>query len=659
MPSTQTFLWKRPFENHRYRILFVDDHLYALNSVSKILEKAGYVVYTAQTADKALAILNNTHIHLGIFDLNLAGESELISDPEPQNYEGLDLATRSKFPFLRIVYTGKRDTGTMVSALNHTQTVDYILKGEDSEETLLQKVNTALVERLPINQDLGLHWQNTSLQEIVQRVYPGLSIEQQMEHILELEDLFRIQFIDFTGEVFEQVSIADIATDKPGRVWLKVSAYTGEGRKIDNLVLVGKRETLILEDSNFDSLSPEYYQIRSEPMVTIHYGIHAYEVFDDNLPHIHTLAHYLLKKDDELVATVLDKVHSKRFQNQYRNSQSKEKGTLYQLASGKGSTPAWTVTEALFEVAGRIASEWQHIMPRIRLNITQNQMRYDEQVYPHPIVHLETLFNYEVTRPVGMTHGDLRVNSIFANANNGEIYLFDYTDAGESSLLRDYVSLERSIHIEVMSQISIKNYQTLGTILAGSDDDLSSIAPDLQRAVYHIRQIRELALRDTGCESLDYLQDLYVDFVNYLLTYPQGRFAGYETVRDYAHCLVFAGQICHDLKQSGTLKLETQANGDGVLLDSEKYRVRIFGKTVDLTEKQYGLFEYLYNNIEQNCTYADIIEKGLHEELMHDDIKLEKPRIQTAVSRLRPEVKKFGFRIESWRNGYRLIREDS
>ena len=662
MPSTQTFLWKQAFGNHRYRILFVDDKLYALKSVSEILENAGYVVYTAQTYDSALEILENRHIHLGIFDLNLAGESESASDPEPRNYEGFALANRDNFPLLRIVYSGKTEHEIVVSALNHPQTVDFIVKGEDIEETLLAKVNSALVQSLRINQDLHLHWHNTSLQQIVQTAYPELPIEQQMEHILELEDLFRMQYLDFAGDICEQASITKMETDKIGRVWLKVSAYTGSGRRNDSLVLCGKRETLIIEDELFDSLSPRSQHIPSRPFQTIHYGIHAYDVFEGNISHVHTLAHYLLKREDDFVADVLERIHSQRFQNRYRNSQRQEKDTLYHLAKGEKASPDWKVTERLFEIAGRIVDEWQNLVPQLRLRSNQSQITYstgsDEQTYPHPIIYLETLCNLEVTRPIGMTHGDLQVNSIFANAHNDKVYLLDYTGAGERSLLRDYVTLERSIQLEIISQVNIENYQVLAKMLTGVEDDLSSSPVDLQRAIHHIRQIRELALQDTGCELKDYLQDFYIDLVNFLLTYPRRAFAGYETVRKYAHCLLLAGQICQELEENGVLAPGEAVNEDGVWLDAENYRVRIYGKTIDLTEKQFGLFEYLYNNLDRNCTYADIIEKGLHEEFLHDDIKLEKPRIQTAVSRLRPELSKFGFRIEAWRNGYRLVRDD-
>lgn len=658
MQPSHTFLWKNAFENHRYRILFVDDKLYALKSVSAILRKAGYVVYTAQTYEEAIKILDETHIHLGIFDLNLAGDAESPSDPEPRNYEGLDLATRADFPLLRIIYTGNKDTDIVVSALNNPQTIDYIIKGEDVEDSLLKKVENALTGSLRINQDLHLHWQNISLQQIVQTVYPDLSIEQQMEHMLELEDLFRIQFFSVGQDMMlQQVIITDLQADKAGHIWLKVSAYTGNGRWNNYLVLCGEGEALMREDELFDSISPQSYQIRSAPLKTVHYGIHAYEFFDGNLHHIHTLTHYLQKGQDDFVSYVMDILHTKRFQTRYQTNQSTETGTLYSLASGKEDTLAWEVTEELFEIVEKIVGEWQHMMP-VGLTVSQSQISYgsgkDVQVYPHPIVHMETLCNYEVSRPVGMTHGNLRVNSIFANESNGEVLLFDYSNMRETSLLRDYVTLERSIHLEMISLTNIDDYQVLATALAGSDGNLATLSLEVQRAVHHIRQIRQLAIHHINCEMDDYLQDLYVDLVTYLLTYPQHIFAGYETVRKYTHCFLLAGQICNELQAIGAVTLSEQGNDD-VWMDAEKYRVRIFGKSVDLTEKQFGLFEYLYTNLDQNCTYADIIEKGLHEELLHDNIKLEKPRIQTAVSRLRPEVKKFGFRIEAWHNGYRLI----
>ena len=76
MQPAHTYSWQRPFANKRFRILFVDDNLYAVKTVRRILEDAGYIVFSATNYVDALQILDSTHIHLGIFDLNLAGDAE-------------------------------------------------------------------------------------------------------------------------------------------------------------------------------------------------------------------------------------------------------------------------------------------------------------------------------------------------------------------------------------------------------------------------------------------------------------------------------------------------------------------------------------------------------------------------------------------------------
>lgn len=659
MQPTRTVQWKQPFDNKRFRILFVDDEPFAVSSVRKVLEAAAYTVYTAETYDEAIDILASTHIHLGIFDLNLSRKDETGDDGTASEYTGLDLASNPNFPHLRMVYTGQKEYEFVLESLKHPQAVDYIVKGDGSKKELLHKVQLAITGNLTLNQDLVLHWQNISLQQIVQTIYPDLSLAEQLEHIIELEDLFRMQFFSVGQEICQQITVQGLSVDKPGRVWLRVSAYTRHGRPYESLVLCGEQSIVLQEDKQFDRVSPRITQMRTPPRQTVHYATHKYDVYDNQLFETDTLSTYLKAGHYDLVAHSLDTIHDVRFQGHYQQNISLEKGTLYQLAKGEEEALQWEITEKLFNIVGRLNRAWQQTI-KSQLHVNQSNILYrssksKQQRYPNPIFYLEMLGNYETKRPVGTVHGDLRLASIFVQGSDREIYLLDYADVREASVLRDYVTLERSIHIELLSQEDIENYQELAQYL-NNNEAVSSLTPKIQLAVRYIRQIRQLALQDTGCITAAYLQDLYIDFVTYLLSYPERKFVSYETIRRYAHCLLFAGQICAELEQPGVIALNAQDNQDGIWLDATGNRLRVLGKSVSLTDKQFGIFEYLYQNLNQPCTYADIIKNGLREDLLHNDVTLEKPRIQTAVSRLRKEVQDFGFEIESWREGYSLRR---
>jgi|GEM_PF-6716076 len=657
MQPAHTIQWQHPFNNNRFHILFVDDEPYAISSVRKVLEGAGYTVYTATSYQEALDILQSTHIHLGIFDLNLARKDEVGDNGVPAQYAGLDLASNPDFPHLRMVYTGQKEYEFVVESMKHPQAVDYIVKGDGSREQLLQKVQLAISEHLTLNQDLVLHWKNISLQQIVQTIYPDLSLARQLEHIVELEDLFRMQFFSVGQEICQQITIQGLSVSKPGRVWLRVSAYSRHGRPYESLVLCGEQRIVLQEDKQFDRVSPRITQMRTPPRQTVHYATHKYDVFDNQLFETDTLSTYLKAGHYDLIAHSLDTVHDVRFQGHYRQNISLEKGKLYQLAQGEENPLQWDTTEKLFDIVERLNRAW-HQTINSQLNVNQSDIVYrcgraKQQTIPNPAFYLETLGNYELERPIGTVHGDLRLASIFVQGSDREIYLLDYADVREASVLHDYVTLERSIHIELLSQEDIEDYQVLAQLM-NNDDDISSLSSNTQHAINYVRQIRHLALRETGCEIDAYLQDLYIDFVTYLLTYPDRAFVSYETIRNYAHCLLFAGQICAELEQAGVVTLDAQGSNDGVWLDATENRLRIPGKSVSLTDKQFGLFEYLYTNLNRQCTYGEIIKNGLREEFLHNNVELEKPRIQTAVSRLRPKIEDFGFEIEAWKEGYSL-----
>ncbi|MEL7436042.1 MAG: hypothetical protein AAFN11_19005, partial [Chloroflexota bacterium] len=274
------------------------------------------------------------------------------------------------------------------------------------------------------------------------------------------------------------------------------------------------------------------------------------------------------------------------------------------------------------------------------------------------IFYLDTLSRLETTRPVGTVHGDLRVKTVFANLKVSEWYLVDYADVRPASVLRDYVTLERSIHTAIVSQHWTGDYGQLADLLAVHSGDLSNLSPTLATAMQHIRYIRKLARQQTGCSVLDYLQDLYIDLVTNLRTAPTSRVLGYQTLRPYVHTLLFAGAVCASLQTQGVPLAPDENAADGVLVDEAHNRIRVLGNSVRLSDRPFGIFRLLYEHLDQECTYADIIEQGLGVDLAYTDIEIEKPRIQTAISRLRGDLKPFGFKIDPWKDGYIMRRSE-
>jgi two-component system response regulator HydG len=92
----------------RPRLLVIDDEETICRILSVYFEKKGYDVAVAGTSADALQLADREAFDLGIFDLNLAGES------------GLELLGffKSNFPELPIIiYTGMTDEGVVEQAM--------------------------------------------------------------------------------------------------------------------------------------------------------------------------------------------------------------------------------------------------------------------------------------------------------------------------------------------------------------------------------------------------------------------------------------------------------------------------------------------------------------------------------------------------------------
>jgi DNA-binding NtrC family response regulator len=131
-------------------ILVVDDDETVRTSLSRILERDGYTVVTAESAHDALVILKQRQVHL------------VISDQEMPGMTGVELLKliRERHPDVcRIMLTGKTDFDVAVAAINEGEVYRFLPKPWDNmtlkvtvhfafEHLLLEAENRRLVAAL-------------------------------------------------------------------------------------------------------------------------------------------------------------------------------------------------------------------------------------------------------------------------------------------------------------------------------------------------------------------------------------------------------------------------------------------------------------------------------------------------------------------------------
>lgn len=137
--------------DHSTHVLIVEDEIASLNLLASYLEKEAYVVFKAESGERALEILHSTSIQIALIDINLPGKDGLTLTRELRAHSkiGIILVTSKKGDIDRIV-------GLELGA------DDYITKPYNPRELLVRLRN--LVQRIsevPVAQRGNLGKQNS------------------------------------------------------------------------------------------------------------------------------------------------------------------------------------------------------------------------------------------------------------------------------------------------------------------------------------------------------------------------------------------------------------------------------------------------------------------------------------------------------------------
>lgn len=117
-----------------YKILFVDDEPFILDSLKRVFRKDGYELYTSFSGEEALNFLSRTPVNLVISDQRMPGMSgsEFLAQ------------VKAKHPkVLRMILTGYQDLHAAIQAINEAGVSQFLQKPWDEKE-LREKVKETL-----------------------------------------------------------------------------------------------------------------------------------------------------------------------------------------------------------------------------------------------------------------------------------------------------------------------------------------------------------------------------------------------------------------------------------------------------------------------------------------------------------------------------------
>ncbi len=133
-------------EQQQFTLLFVDDEDGVLNSLRRIFMDENYIILTANSADKALQIMENKQIHLLVTDHRMPGMtgSELLK------------VVRERWPeTIRIMLTGYADVNSIMGAVKEGAVYKFITKPWNDEDLRLT-VSLALQQYLLMHENRHL-----------------------------------------------------------------------------------------------------------------------------------------------------------------------------------------------------------------------------------------------------------------------------------------------------------------------------------------------------------------------------------------------------------------------------------------------------------------------------------------------------------------------
>ncbi len=119
------------------KILIIDDEENVLNALKRALRQENYDIFTADSAEKALPVIEAQNINLVICDYKLPG------------IDGIELLEKisCRYPeMINILLTGQADLKTAVEAINRATLYRFVLKPWD-DETLQVTIKRALEHR--------------------------------------------------------------------------------------------------------------------------------------------------------------------------------------------------------------------------------------------------------------------------------------------------------------------------------------------------------------------------------------------------------------------------------------------------------------------------------------------------------------------------------
>jgi DNA-binding response OmpR family regulator len=630
------------------RILLTDNDPDFLSTCAEYLEGVGYQVYKAVSPAEARRVFEVTRIHLIILDLRL------MNDEDQKDRSGLALAKELAWWVPKLILTRFPTYQDVREALKLDiqplpPVVDFVDK-RDGLESLREAIEQALTKYVPVNWNLPIQWgANLSLLHLASLIEPDMDIPDRTD---ELEELFRRLFFQNS-----QITISHILTAQKHRLVLAVFAFSETGEESQFIITCGLHGRIKAEEENYYKYSlsnlVEGGLSQARSAETLHFAGISYAFTGGNLEELTNLSEFYRSNPAEPVIAALNHVFNVCLIPRYeRGRVRREDKSLTDFYTEWLGLDDEVLTQS--ELGHRLEAMCRATLAAGLDEITYSPTRLTFQLandlaiaYPNPVITLiDRRLGASKSVLCGFQYGQLDSDGIAVD-RQGRSWLIDFSRVGQGPLLGDFIALEMSLKFDWLAPVNLGVRHKLETRLLamaslGDEIDGTGLAPEFGKALQAIGHVRRLAASVVSPDPEAYLVGLVFYTVRRLARYNPTMRHPRPQLMPYLHCLLSAAMICEKLTPPPRQDLPVTAL-ENLWINEANEEVWVEGRLVRLTPGEFKLLLYLYQHQEHLCTFAEIMEnvfEAKYEPNMseHERKRLEEPRLNSAISRLRNKI---------------------